>query len=338
MTEIPVIDLTPYYTGTAEDKARLARQIDAACHEIGFFTVTGHRVPPSLVGEVFGTAFEFFNLPVEEKRRYLPPPDTVLRGYMALATNKLAKSRGEETPPDLREGYFIGRPELTGTEKHDDPDALPFYRACIWPEQPARFTPVFSAYYAEMNRLSTDLMHLFALGLGLEEGYFDDKIDDHFAALNVFHYPRQSTAPESGQLRAGAHTDFGSLTILLQMPGTGGLEVMARDGQWRHLPPHEGAFVINIGDMMAWWTNERWRSTLHRVVNPPGENSAQNARVSVGFFCHPNFGARVDPLASCGGVAAREPIKAGEWMRRKIFAVRGIPMPTKPSVPTQAAE
>ncbi|MGE0854061.1 MAG: isopenicillin N synthase family dioxygenase [Hyphomicrobiaceae bacterium] len=338
MTDVPVIDLTPCYTGTAADKAALARRIDKACSEIGFFTVAGHRVAKPLVDDVFDTAFEFFNLPVEEKRRYLPPPDTVLRGYMAHATNKLAKSRGKETPPDLREGYFIGRPDLTGDEKIDDPDARPFYRPCIWPERPPRFAPVFSAYYAEMSRLAGDLMSLFALGLGLDEGYFDDKIDDHFAALNVFHYPRQSAAPEGGQLRAGAHTDFGSLTILLQMPGTGGLEVMAHDGQWRHLPPREDTFVINIGDMMAWWTNDRWRSTLHRVVNPPGESTARSARVSVGFFCHPNFDARVDPPASCAGGEVRESIKAGEWMRRKIFAVRGIPIPAKPSVPTDAAE
>ncbi len=329
MSTIPVIDLTPFYEGSMQDKKDLAKRIDAACRDTGFLTIVGHRVPRALDKDVFAAAFEFFDLPEAEKRRYLPPQGTLLRGYMPFATNRLAASRGEKTPPDLREAFNIGRPDLTGDEPRPIAEALPFYRPCIWPERPEQFRPTMTAYFNEMERLSGDLMRLFAIGLDLDETYFDDKIDDSFATLNVFHYPKQEVPPETGQLRAGAHTDFGTLTILMQMESTGGLEVMDRNDRWVLLPPREGAFVINIGDMMAWWTNGRWRSTLHRVANPPAANSARDARVSVGFFCHPNFETIVDPLPTCVGAEVyvpQESIRAGDWMRRKIFAVRGIPL------------
>jgi isopenicillin N synthase-like dioxygenase len=161
--------------------------------------------------------------------------------------------------------------------------------------------------------------------LDLPDTFFDDKINDNFAALNTYHYPPQTEAPLEGQLRAGAHSDFGSLSILLQQPNAGGLEVMGTDGEWHYLPPQPGRLVINIGDLMAQWTNDRWRSTLHRVVNPPGEIISKQSRISVGFFCHPNYAAMIETFPTCrdpDGGAKYEPVKAGTYMRRKINAVR----------------
>jgi isopenicillin N synthase-like dioxygenase len=328
MATIPVIDLTSYYSGDPAARRELGRQLDIACRDTGFFTVSGHQVPPELVAGLLGVARDFFELTVEEKLRYRVPPDTQLRGYSPFQAHRLARSRGVETPPDLREVFSLGRPRLLPNHPVADPDALPFYRPCIWPERPAAFRAIYTRYYELLDMLARDLMRLFALGLGLEETYFDTRIDDNFAALNTFYYPAQSALPEAGQLRAGEHSDFGSLTILLQSPDAGGLEVMGLDGKWQYLPPQPGRLVINIGDLMAQWTNDRWRSTLHRVVNPPGEPVSRRSRISIGFFCHPNFETMIECLPSCrgaDGTSRYEPVKAGTYMRRKILAVRMPP-------------
>jgi isopenicillin N synthase-like dioxygenase len=325
MSTIPVIDLSSYYGGDLATRRGIARTIDAACRDTGFFTVAGHKVAPALVTELLAVAREFFELPVEEKMKYRPPADTQLRGYSPFQAHRLARSRGVETPPDLREVFSLGRPSLQPGHPVADPDAAAFYRPCIWPDPPAAFRAIYTRYYELVDGLARDLMRLFALGLELDEDYFERLIDDNFAALNSFHYPPQTDAPLEGQLRAGAHSDFGSLTILLQPPDAGGLEVMGMDGAWQYLPPQPGKFVINIGDLMAQWTNDRWKSTLHRVVNPPGEAISRRSRISVGFFCHPNFEAMIDCIPTCrdaDGGSRYQPVKAGTYMRRKILAVR----------------
>jgi isopenicillin N synthase-like dioxygenase len=328
MTTIPVIDLSQFYSGDTEARAALARDVDRTCREIGFFTVAGHHIPAGLIADVIGVAREFFALPEAEKLSYRGPPDTMLRGYAPFQTHRLARSRGVETPPDLREVFSLGRPAIEPGHPVADPDAAPFYRPDIWPNPPARFREIYTRYYELLDALARDLMHLFALALELPETYFDDKIDDNFAALNTFHYPAQTEAPRENQLRAGAHSDFGSLTILLQEPNAGGLEVMGKDGAWHYLPPRPGRFVINIGDLMAQWTNDRWCSTLHRVVNPPGEAITRQSRISIGFFCHPNFEAMIECIPTCrdaDGGWKYEPVKAGTYMRKKILAVRTPP-------------
>jgi len=328
MTTIPVIDLTDFYTGDDAARADLARLVDQTCRDIGFFTVAGHRIPPELVSDLLRVAREFFSLPEAEKLAYRGPADTQLRGYAPFQAHRLARSRGVETPPDLREVFSLGRPSILPGHPVADPDAAPFYRPDLWPNPPADFRAIYTRYYELVDALAADLMHLFALALGLPKDYFADKIDDNFAALNTFHYPAQTEAPKEGQLRAGAHSDFGSLTILLQEPNAGGLEVMGKDGRWQYLPPQPGRFVINIGDLMAQWTNDRWCSTLHRVVNPSGETISRQSRLSIGFFCHPNFETMIDCIPTCrdpDGGWKYEPVKAGTYMRRKILAVRSPP-------------
>ncbi len=328
MTIIPVIDMQRFYGGDAFDIAALAREIDVACRDTGFLTVANHKVTPELTAELIAVAREFFNRPLEEKLALRAPPETTLRGYSPFQTHRLARSRGIETPPDLREVFSLGRPEIKPGHPVADPDAAPFYRPDLWPAEPARFREVYTRYYTLVDELAHDLMTLFALALGLPRDYFDDKINDNFAALNTFHYPPQDAAPLDGQQRAGTHSDFGSLTILLQEPNAGGLEVMGKDGAWHYLPPQPGRFVINIGDLMAQWTNDRWCSTLHRVVNPPGEIVTKQSRISVGFFCHPNFETMIEAIPTCrdpDGGSKYAPVKAGTYMRRKILAVRNPP-------------
>eukprot|EP01037_Dinobryon_pediforme_P004284 gene4284-4334_t len=327
-THIPLIDMQRFYRGDATERAQLAREIDTACRDTGFLTVTGHKITQDLSGSLLTTAREFFALPIEQKMALTAPPDTMLRGYTPFQTHRLARSRGVETPPDLREIFSLGRPDLQPNHQVADPEAAPFYRPDVWPSQPEAFRNIYTEYYQLIDGLAADLMTLFAMALDLPSDYFADKINDNFAALNTFHYPPQLEAPKEGQLRAGAHSDFGSLTILLQQPNAGGLEVMGKDGEWHLLLPQPGVFVINIGDLMAQWTNDRWCSTLHRVVNPPGEIMTSQSRISVGFFCHPNYETSIECIPTCrsaDGTSKYDPIKAGAYMRQKIMAVRNPP-------------
>lgn len=326
MQDVPLIDLGDFYGENPARRRALADLVDRACRDHGFLVIGGHRVPPPLIAAAFDTARAFYDLDLAAKLALLPPPHAILRGYAPMASQNLARSRGDEVPPDLRESFLMGRPELTGAEHAHEPAAQAFYQPSIWPAAPAGFQPVYREYFHQMETLARDLMRLFALALDLDENWFDDKIDDHFGILNTINYPAVDRAPQAGQLRAGAHSDFGSLTILAQTEAAGGLEILSHDGAWILIPPIRDCFVINIGDLMAQWTNDRWRSTLHRVANPP-PGAAAARRQSIGFFCHPNYDAMVECLPSCRGAdgSAQYPaIRAGDYMRRKIQAVRGV--------------
>jgi len=325
VSHVPVIDIAPYRTGGAAERMEVARALAQACEHVGFATIVGHGVPVALSDALLEDARAFYALPLEEKLRCVPPPGTMLRGYAPIATQKLAASRGEDTPPDLRENFGVGRPGLTGREHAGRPEVAPFYQPNVWPERPERFRTTFSDYFLEMERLSAQLMRLFALGLGMPEHWFDDKIDDHFDVLRPLHYPPLAHSAEPGQLRGGAHTDFGTLTLVRPTRAAGGLEVQSLDGRWETVEFVEDAFVMNIGDLMQRWTNDRWRSTLHRVVNPPAGGGEATRRFSIAFFCHPNYDAVVECLPTClapGESPRHPPIGAGEWMRSRITAVR----------------
>ena len=150
-----------------------------------------------------------------------------------------------------------------------------------------------------MTRVSNEIMRLFARALDLEEDFFARSIDRHISVLSAMYYPHQDSPPKPGQLRAGAHTDFGTMTILKPDLAPGGLQVQSKSGEWLPVRAPSGTLVVNIGDMMARWTNDRWVSTLHRVVNPPADIKVGTERLSIGFFHHPNYDALIECLPSC---------------------------------------
>ncbi|MEE9428397.1 MAG: 2OG-Fe(II) oxygenase family protein, partial [Paracoccaceae bacterium] len=226
----------------------------------------------------------------------------------------------EDTPPDLKES-FNGGPAQTPPDMVDK-DALAFcYLPTPWPDDDG-FQAAWQVYYAEMEQLAARIMQVFAVALKLDQRFFDSFIDAPVSALRALNYPAQDNPPEKGQQRAGAHTDYGSLTILLPEPGSEGLEVQMADGSWQPVPPIPGAFVINIGDLMQRWTNDRWRSTLHRVVVPP--KAAGKRRQSLAFFHQPNWGAQIGCLATCLGQAAKyDPVLSGPYLMEKFKAATG---------------
>ncbi|MDF1720567.1 MAG: 2-oxoglutarate and iron-dependent oxygenase domain-containing protein [Minwuia sp.] len=318
---VPVIDFAPFRQGDAAARQRIAEQIDDACRSIGFLVVGGHGIPQSLIDDAFADSRDFFALPDVLKMRAAPPDKTVPRGYQAFASKRLAATLGIETPPDLREQFFMGPPEDRGDLVAAYPDAERFYATNIWTGVPDAFRQTMTELYRSFERLGGELMSAFALGLGLPENYFATRIDRHFSTGTTNLYPALTTAPEAGQLRTGMHTDFGSLTLLLRSETAGGLQVQGEDGDWHDVPDMPGTLVVNIGDMMARWTNDLWRSTLHRVANPPTVDGTQPARQSMGYFLHPNYDSMVEALPGCVSAdrpASYPPIMAGEHMREKL--------------------
>jgi isopenicillin N synthase-like dioxygenase len=169
-------------------------------------------------------------------------------------------------------------------------------------------------YYREMGKFSNGLLKLFAAALELDEDFFLSQADKPISRLRARHYPAHDARPLKGQLRAGAHTDYGDFTILLPDARVKGLQIKGRGG-WRAAPAKDGAFLVNLGDLMARWTNDRWASTRHRVAN----EALGKARLTIAYFHYPNFDARVSCAPTCRGRRAKyPPVRAGEYLRRKL--------------------
>jgi isopenicillin N synthase-like dioxygenase len=320
---VPVVDLSPYFTGNAQAKASVAREVADACERIGFFKIANHGVEQLLIDNAFETAGAFFAQPAEIKDRFRPPRSASARGYHALATKNLAKTLGYDNPADLREQFYIGPLTSRGAQFAHIPGAAELYADNIWPDTPPSYRPVFTTYYRALESLGQSLMRVFALALDVPEGYFDDKIDRHFSTLPANYYPEPEGDPLPNQIRAGEHTDFGSLTILAVSDAAGGLQVKLKDGTWADVTAKRSEFIVNIGDMMQRWTNDRWVSNLHRVVNPPAERRVGSRRMSIGYFLHPNYDAEITCIPSCAGPsnpARYPPVRAGDMMRKKLEA------------------
>ena len=249
------------------------------------------------------------------------PPDRY-RGFMAVGSEDVAYSMDEEKviAPDWRE-CFVSGPSDHGYDKyHYGPDGWRFFAANLWPDNPSDMRELWQAYYKEMERLAGDLMRIFAIALGLDETFFADKIDKHITNFTASYYPPQPEPPAEGQLRCGPHSDYGSLTIVSADTPVGGLQVRGKDGAWTDVPAIPGTFTVNLGDLMAEWTNDQWRSTMHRVVNPP-RDEADSSRLSLLFFHQPNYDAVIECLPTCSDAAnppRYERITSGAHVARKV--------------------
>jgi isopenicillin N synthase-like dioxygenase len=224
----------------------------------------------------------------------------------------LAQANAVTTPPDLKEFYHFGREGWPDETYYTGPEGSRYFIPNFWPATPKGFATAAAAYYTEMEKLAAFMMRLTALALGLEENFFDDKIDKHVSAMRLNFYPEQTSAPQPGQLRAGAHTDYGAFTILNGESVPGGLQVLAKTGQWIDVETDPQTFVINIGDLLMRWTNDRWVSNTHRVVNPPASVASQAKRLSIAFFQQPNYDALIECIAP-RGQAKYPPVRSGDY-------------------------
>jgi isopenicillin N synthase-like dioxygenase len=316
----PIFDLAAFEMAATAEKQRLGAVVDEICRSTGFLAIANHGIPEPTIADIWASTTLFFDQPPESKERARAPYPGYPYGYLGPGTEALAKSRNVDTPPDLKES-FNGGP-LAVPSGMTDPEALGFcYAATLWPDAPGGFAEAWKTYYRAMEELAARIMRVFAVALQLDEDFFETYIDAPISALRALNYPEQTVAPQAGQLRAGAHTDYGSLTILLPQPGSRGLEIIAPDGGWMAVPPVPGAFVINIGDLMALWTNDRWVSTMHRVVNPPPEEGGLQRRQSLAFFHQPNWFAEIACLPSClpaGEAPKYSPVLSGPYLMGKF--------------------
>jgi isopenicillin N synthase-like dioxygenase len=325
---IPLIDLDSFRTGGAAGKAPVVAAVRQACEEIGFFLITGHGVPEELVDRNYTLAKEFFDLPLQKKNEVKKPGPKVSRGYSLLGGQNLAITVGNDAPSDLHETFTVGRPDVDGSTYYTQGSGLTHFAPNLWPAEPVGFSEAVVEYYEAMTGLTATLMRIFALALDLEETYFDQLTHRGFSNLQFNNYPEQEHPPLPGQLRAAEHTDYGSVTILKVEDAPGGLQVKDRTGDWHDVGFVRDAFVVNLGDAMARWTNDRWKSTLHRVVNPPQDQVLGSRRLSIPFFGQPNYDAVIECIPSCASAddpARYEPITAGaHWLHKATLSRTAI--------------
>ena len=305
------------------DPAVVGREIDETLRTVGFFQIVDHGVDAAVADAAWQAAHAFFDLPLVDKLS-VERPDGGLYGYFPMLSESLSASRGGRFAGDLKESFNMG-PGIRHDHTPVDETEAAIFTANRWPDAFASLQQTWQKHYAEMGALANRLMRTFALGLDLEPDHFSPHIDHAPSALRAINYPQQTEAPEVGQLRAGAHTDYGTLTILRQQPGRAGLQVHDDATEsWVAIPAVDAALVINIGDLMARWTNDRWKSTLHRVVNAdaaPGSTEVDSLRrQSMPFFHNANYSAVIECLPSC--VAAGEmpkylPVMAGRHLAGK---------------------
>jgi isopenicillin N synthase-like dioxygenase len=296
--------------------------VDRACRDIGFLVIRGHGVDEALIERTRAVSRAFFDLPLAEKQRVARPARDVTRGYIGLDEESLARSRDPQAyGSDLNESLMTGPVDLPPADYAQAPAAGKHFAPNLWPEEPAALQAIWTDYYRAMGALAQDLMRIFALALQLPETFFDDKLGRHISRLRVRNYPAQTVAPQPGQIRAGAHSDYGSLTILATEDKPGGLQVCNAEGAWVDVPVVPGCFIINIGDLMARWTNDTWVSTLHRVVNPPADAGAGSRRQSLVFFHNPDHDATVANLIA-GATPKYPPTTSGEHLRRLFMATQ----------------
>jgi isopenicillin N synthase-like dioxygenase len=312
---VRVIDLGPARAGTPTGRRAVAAAIDEACREIGFFAIRGHGVPNAVVDALRAKAHAFFARPFAEKLAARHPVSGTNRGYHQVGGETLAAANDAAAPPDLKEFFHVGPVDVTDEPYYTSALGRRHFLPNLWPPAPAGFAEAATLYYRAMCALIVELMRLAALALDVPERFFDDKVDRSIGTMRLNYYPAQAAPPRPGQLRASAHTDYGGFTILSGEDVAGGPQVRARDGQWVDVATTPTTFVVNIGDLLMRWTNDRWLSNLHRVVNPPPD-AAGTARLSIAFFNHPNYDALIQCLPS-QGAARHAPVLSGEYRDEK---------------------
>lgn len=314
---IPIIDFSLFHSGTMEQRQQIAQQIGDACEDIGFLIIKNSGIDREILEGTWEVTKQFFDLPQAEKETFIEDQSRYPYGYTAIGGEILnagkAKENKTETKslPDLKEMFSIG-PEnpLAGMPPR------------IWPSNPPDFRAKWEAYYEALTNLANQILQAFAIALNLPENYFEQFTTHHASAIRALNYPHlEGYEPQPGQIRASAHTDYGTITILRS--GGPGLQVSKdrNPPNWVDVPHLEDVFIINLGDLMRRWTNDKWQSTLHQVINPPS-GSNWGRRQSIAFFHNINPDAVVSVIGT--DEPKYEPIVAGDFLLQKHLASMGV--------------
>ncbi|ETS85266.1 hypothetical protein PFICI_03291 [Pestalotiopsis fici W106-1] len=291
--EIPIIDFSGFYSSDPAAKQAVVEQCRKQCLYNGFFQIINHSVPLEQQQNALSSAKNFFNLPQEDKDKVSKNNNTWNRGYEMLRSQILE----EGTQPELKEGFYIGadlpttHPYFVHKKLNSGPNQ--------WPQSLGDGLDTFKtstmSYYNSTLKLASDLLRVIALSLDLEESYFEQFMDGAVATMRLLHYPSQPKDADEKLTRGiGAHTDFGAITMLLQ-DEVDGLQVWdQRNSTWIDVEPTKGALVVNLGNLMQRWTNEKFKSNVHRVINKSGKE-----RYSIPVFVSGNPDYLVECIETC---------------------------------------
>lgn len=318
-----MVDLSGWWGGDAGSRAAVAADVDLAARSLGFMQLVGHRVPDEATRALVRAIDGFFGLPADVKRRSIAPAG-VNRGYTAPGSERLSYSIGLDSPADLFEAFNVGA--CADDFPHLELDPV-VYAANVWPEEPASFAADVTTWFRAAGDLARTMEEVFALALGLPSGWFTTSTDHSIDVLRLVNYAVPEGTPVlPDQLGMGAHTDYGMVTILWADP-VPGLEVLDPAGDWGSVVPLDGALLVNLGDLTARWTNDRWRSTMHRVVPPVDDRGRSVRRRSAAFFHDGNADAVVSTLEPCRDAdsgSAYPDTTVGEHLARKLAGSRGL--------------
>ncbi|MBX9255753.1 isopenicillin N synthase family oxygenase [Desmonostoc muscorum CCALA 125] len=295
MVTIPVIDFSDFTNGNATTRQAVVKQIYQACHEIGFMYLQNSGISKYLIEQVFTYSKYFFNKSLEVKQKQAWSDEFSNTGYVAIERERLDPNQ----PGDLKEAFNVSKQGAVGM----DASILAFYDSC--------------------TELANTVLQTFALALDLPEDFFTTRHNQNNHTLRSLHYSPLQTPPKPGQVRAGEHSDYGSITLLFQ-DDVGGLEVRTTAGEWIEAAAIDDTVIVNTGDLMQRWTNHVFCSTKHRVMIP-NDDRINQSRYSIAFFCHPNDDIEIACLKSCQKKRSPiyPPIFAGEYLLSRLQATYG---------------
>ncbi|KGO45263.1 Oxoglutarate/iron-dependent dioxygenase [Penicillium expansum] len=328
---IPLIDFGPFFTGTPSDKHAVALSITQAFKTSGFLYLKAHGIPPSIVSKVFASSARFFARPQSQKDSLGWTTPQSNRGYVAIGREKLMtvdETNGAEalraSAPDIKETMEIGREEVEGLPNR-------------WPDhlddEGKEFKKTMQSFFEMGKTLHKHIMQAIALGMNLPEHFFDGSVNAGDNTLRLLHYPpvsKQVFENNSNQVRAGEHSDYGSITLLFQ-DRHGGLQVRSPKGTFVDATPIADTIVVNAGDLLARWSNDTIKSTRHRVIQPTApegsghDASEYPARYSIAYFCNPNNDKLIEALPGTFGEEIQvekkySAITSGDYLVQRLTA------------------
>ena len=283
---IPVVDLNHFINGSEEEKVQFASTLGKAFEDVGFVSVKNHGIPHDLINNLYATVKAFFSLSEPEKRSYEIAGLAGQRGYTSFGKEH---AKGSDAP-DLKEFFQYGQIIEEGV---DSPEPYPNN---VMVSSPADFNSLFHQAYRAFEVSGSALLSAIAIHLGLGETYFNQHLDLGNSILRAIHYPPILHEPKSA-IRAEQHEDINLITLLVGASADG-LEILSKEGEWLPVKAGPGEIVVNVGDMLQRLTNDRLKSTTHRVVNPPRE-MWHSSRYSIPFFLHPRSSMSLACLSSC---------------------------------------
>ena len=332
---VPTIDITPFvesgrvqgggiHSGSAEERAAVARAVDDACRTVGFMQIVGHGIPTETTDRLAAAMDDFFAIDLETKKTWRTPPQ-INRGYSPPKSESLSLSLGVESANRMNDFFEAFN---VGAARSDYPDVeLPAddYAENVWPEVPGFETRV-SAYFSEAQRVAVTMTDIFAVALGLPADFYRQHASHSLDVLRMNNYalPPGRVSLDGDLIGMGEHTDYGIVTVLWADQAMG-LQVLGRDGSWNDVSPADGALLINLGDVTGRWTNDQWMSTLHRVKPPIVDGTIQRRR-SAAFFHDGDIDAVISTMP--WSVDAQHPdrypdaITVGQHIRAKLAGSR----------------